>query len=114
MRTDDVVVVPGGHFACTYNQPETRRIPEAPVTMVKVLQSRMAYAKPAKAIAIRKKPVHTKPPVIPLWRTPENSVNSTNNGMLYAPREGKKDHSILDLTTHVWSINVHSNEGLEL
>ena len=66
MWTDVVVVVPGRHFVFTYNQPETRRIPGAPVTKVKVLQSRMAYAHPAKAMAIKKKPVQTIPPVIPL------------------------------------------------
>lgn len=66
----------------SYNHPDTRKIAGAPVTMVNVLQSLIAYANPANAMDSKKKPTHTIPPAMPLWRIPQNSVNSTNSGML--------------------------------
>lgn len=66
----------------TYNQPATSRNPGAPVTMVSVLQSLMAYANPGKIMTKITYPTHTRVPAVLRCRMPENSVANTNIGIL--------------------------------
>ena len=58
--------------------------------MVNVLQSLMAYANAGRIMWNITYPTHTTVPAVLRWRTPENSVDSTNNGILYAPKWEKR------------------------